>query len=177
QDGSTVKATSKDAAGNPSTEATDTAKNDPDTTAPEAPTVVANADGSVTVTPSTTAGDDTKTVDITYTDENGTTQTVTVTKADDGTWTVPTDSGVTVDPTTGAVTIPADSVQDGSTVKATSKDAAGNPSTEATDTAKNDPDTTAPEAPTVVANADGSVTVTPSTTAGDDTKTVDITYT
>ncbi|MCQ8261848.1 hypothetical protein NF418_10465, partial [Streptococcus suis] len=84
-----------------------TAKNNPDTTAPEVPSVVANEDGSVTVTPSTTAGDDTKTVDITYTDENGTEQTVTVTKEDDGTWSVPADSGVTVDPTTGAVTIPA----------------------------------------------------------------------
>ncbi|HFI0792317.1 TPA: hypothetical protein ACGO62_002425, partial [Streptococcus suis] len=84
------------------------------------------------VTPSTTAGDDTKTVEITYTDEDGTEKTVTVTKGEDGNWTVPTDSGVTVDPTTGAVTIPADSVQDGSTVKATSKDEAGNPSTEAT---------------------------------------------
>ncbi|NRG68179.1 hypothetical protein HPB00_01555, partial [Streptococcus suis] len=177
QDGSTVSATSTDEAGNTSNPATDTAKNNPDKTAPELPTVVANEDGSVTVTPSTTAGDDTKTVDITYTDENGTEQTVTVTKADDGTWTVPTDSGVTVDPTTGAVTIPADKVQDGSTVSATSTDEAGNTSNPATDTAKNNPDTTAPESPSVVANEDGSVTVTPSTTAGDDTKTVDITYT
>ncbi|HFI0980773.1 TPA: hypothetical protein ACGOY7_002139, partial [Streptococcus suis] len=92
----------------------------------------------------------------------------------------PTDSGVTVDPTTGAVTIPADKVQDGSPVSAVSKDEAGNTSSPSTDTAKNDPtpaDTTAPEAPTVKANDDGSVTVTPSTTAGDDTKTVEITYT
>ncbi|HFR3775339.1 TPA: Ig-like domain-containing protein, partial [Streptococcus suis] len=177
QDGSTVSATSTDEAGNTSSTATDTAKNNPDTTAPEAPSVVANDDGTVTVTPSTTAGDDTKTVDITYTDENGTEQTVTVTKEDDGTWTVPADSGVTVDPTTGAVTIPADKVQDGSTVSATSTDEAGNTSNPATDTAKNNPDTTAPESPSVVANEDGTVTVTPSTTAGDDTKTVDITYT
>ncbi|MCK3882740.1 YSIRK-type signal peptide-containing protein, partial [Streptococcus suis] len=177
QDGSTVSATSTDEAGNTSTSATDTAKNNPDTTAPESPSVVANEDGTVTVTPSTTAGDDTKTVDITYTDENGTEQTVTVTKEDDGTWSVPADSGVTVDPTTGAVTIPADKVQDGSTVSATSTDEAGNTSNPATDTAKNNPDTTAPEVPSVVSNEDGSVTVTPSTTAGDDTKTVDITYT
>ncbi|NQN54786.1 KxYKxGKxW signal peptide domain-containing protein, partial [Streptococcus suis] len=148
-----------------------------DTTAPETPSVEANEDGTVTVTPSQTAGDDTKTTDITYTDETGTSQTVTVTKKDDGTWSVPADSGVTVDATTGAVTIPADKVQDGSTVSAVSKDEAGNTSNPSTDKAKNDPDTTAPAAPTVVANADGSVTVTPSTTAGDDTKTVDITYT
>ncbi|HEM6372918.1 TPA: KxYKxGKxW signal peptide domain-containing protein, partial [Streptococcus suis] len=148
-----------------------------DTTAPETPSVEANEDGTVTVTPSQTAGDDTKTTDITYTDENGTEQTVTVTKEDDGTWTVPTDSGVTVNPTTGAVTIPADKVKDGSPVSAVSKDEAGNTSSPSTDKAKNDPDTTAPESPTVTANEDGSVTVTPSTTAGDDTKTVEITYT
>ncbi|NQK46293.1 LPXTG cell wall anchor domain-containing protein, partial [Streptococcus suis] len=160
QDGSTVSATSTDEAGNTSNPATDTAKNNPDTTAPESPSVVANEDGSVTVTPSTTAGDDTKTVDITYTDENGTEQTVTVTKEDDGTWTVPADSGVTVDPTTGAVTIPADKVQDGSTVSATSTDEAGNTSNPATDTAKNNPDTTAPEAPVVNAPKAGDTTVT-----------------
>ncbi|HEM3716591.1 TPA: hypothetical protein U1D18_000269, partial [Streptococcus suis] len=114
-----------------------------DTTAPESPSVVANEDGTVTVTPSQTAGDDTKTTDITYTDETGTFQTVTVTKADDGTWSVPADSGVTVDATTGAVTIPADKVQDGSTVSAVSKDEAGNTSNPSTDKAKNDPDTTA----------------------------------
>ncbi|MET3633791.1 hypothetical protein ABID28_000425, partial [Streptococcus porcorum] len=38
-----------------------------DTVAPETPSVVANEDGTVTVTPSQTAGDDTKTTDITYT--------------------------------------------------------------------------------------------------------------
>ncbi|HFI0480083.1 TPA: hypothetical protein ACGOY0_000345, partial [Streptococcus suis] len=114
-----------------------------DTTAPETPSVEANEDGTVTVTPSQTASDDTKTTDITYTDENGTEQTVTVTKKDDGTWSVPADSGVTVDPTTGAVTIPADKVQDGSTVSAVSKDEAGNTSNPSTDKAKNDPDTTA----------------------------------
>ncbi|HFI0159905.1 TPA: KxYKxGKxW signal peptide domain-containing protein, partial [Streptococcus suis] len=136
-----------------------------DTTAPESPSVVANEDGTVTVTPSQTTGDDTKTTDITYTDETGTSQTVTVTKADDGTWSVPADSGVTVDATTGAVTIPANKVQDGSTVSATSTDEAGNTSNPSTDKAKNNPDTTAPESPSVVANEDGSVTVTPSTTA------------
>ncbi|HEM6303953.1 TPA: hypothetical protein U2D09_002198, partial [Streptococcus suis] len=102
-----------------------------------------------------TTGDDTKTTDITYTDETGTSQTVTVTKGDDGTWTVPTDSGVTVDPTTGAVTIPADSVQDGSTVSAVSKDEAGNTSNPATDKAKNDPDTTAPAAPAIETDLTG----------------------
>ncbi|HEP1819972.1 TPA: hypothetical protein VB845_001817, partial [Streptococcus suis] len=126
-----------------------------DTTAPETPSVEANEDGTVTVTPSQTAGDDTKTTDITYTDETGTSQTVTVTKEDDGTWSVPADSGVTVDATTGAVTIPADKVQDGSTVSAVSKDEAGNTSNPSTDKAKNDPDTTAPEAPAIETDLTG----------------------
>ncbi|HFI0506988.1 TPA: Ig-like domain-containing protein, partial [Streptococcus suis] len=126
-----------------------------DTTAPESPSVVANEDGTVTVTPSQTTGDDTKTTDITYTDETGTSQTVTVTKADDGTWSVPADSGVTVDATTGAVTIPANKVQDGSTVSATSTDEAGNTSSPSTDKAKNDPDTTAPAAPAIETDLTG----------------------
>ncbi|HEM6321058.1 TPA: hypothetical protein U2C90_002161, partial [Streptococcus suis] len=103
-----------------------------DSTAPEAPVVTAKPDGSVTVTPSQTAGDDTKTVEITYTDENGVEKTVTATKAEDGTWSVPADSGVTVDPTTGVVTIPADQVKDSSDVTAVSKDEVGNPSTPST---------------------------------------------
>ncbi|HEM6345397.1 TPA: KxYKxGKxW signal peptide domain-containing protein, partial [Streptococcus suis] len=106
----------------------------PDTTAPESPSVVANEDGSVTVTPSTTAGDDTKTVDITYTDETGVEKTVTATKGEDGTWSVPEGSAVSVDSKTGVVTIPADQVQEGSTVSAVSKDEAGNTSSPATDT-------------------------------------------
>ncbi|WP_153051814.1 DUF1542 domain-containing protein, partial [Streptococcus suis] len=104
------------------------------------PTVTANTDGTVTVTPSQTDGV-TKTVDVTYRDEAGVEKTVTATKEQDGNWTVPTDSGVTVNPTTGAVTIPANSVQNGSTVKAVAKDSAGSPSTAATAVALNPPTT------------------------------------
>ncbi|HFI0696272.1 TPA: hypothetical protein ACGO4F_002426, partial [Streptococcus suis] len=53
---------------------------------------------------------------------------------------------------TGAVTIPADKVQDGSTVSAVSKDDAGNTSSPSTDTAKKDPttaDKTEPNKPAV----------------------------
>ncbi|HEM5327497.1 TPA: hypothetical protein U1379_002207, partial [Streptococcus suis] len=120
-----------------------------DSTAPEAPSVVANEDGSVTVKPSQTDGDDTKTVDITYTDENGTPQKVTVTKADDGTWSVPADSGVTVDATTGAVTIPADKVKDSSPVTAVSKDEVGNTSTTSAATTPATTDNVTPVAPAV----------------------------
>ncbi|WP_153047461.1 DUF1542 domain-containing protein, partial [Streptococcus suis] len=104
------------------------------------PTVTANTDGTVTVTPSQTDGV-TKTVDVTYTNEAGVEKTVTATKGQDGNWTVPTDSGVTVNPTTGAVTIPANSVQNGSTVKAVAKDSTGYPSTAATAEALNPPTT------------------------------------
>ncbi|WP_414079732.1 hypothetical protein, partial [Streptococcus suis] len=119
-----------------------------DKTAPEAPTVEANTDGSVTVTPSQTAGDDTKTVDFTYTDEAGNPQTVTATKAEDGTWSVPADSGVTVNPTTGVVTIPADKVKDSSDVTAVSKDEVGNPSTPSTAETPATTDNVTPVAPT-----------------------------
>ncbi|WP_153059026.1 DUF1542 domain-containing protein, partial [Streptococcus suis] len=104
------------------------------------PTVTANTDGTVTVTPSQTDGV-TTTVDVTYTDEARVGKTVTATKGQDGSWTVPTDSGVTVNPTTGAVTIPANSVQNGSTVKAVAKDSTNYPSTEATAEALNPPTT------------------------------------
>ncbi|HFI0600539.1 TPA: hypothetical protein ACGO28_001977, partial [Streptococcus suis] len=105
----------------------------------------AKPDGSVTVTP---AGDDTTTVEITYTDENGVEKTVTATKAEDGTWSVPADSGVTVDPTTGVVTIPADQVKDSSDVTAVSKDEVGNPSTPSTAETPATTDNVTPVAPT-----------------------------
>ncbi|HEP1833803.1 TPA: DUF1542 domain-containing protein, partial [Streptococcus suis] len=104
------------------------------------PTVTANTDGTVTVTPSQTDGV-TKTVDVTYTDEAGVGKTVTATKGQDGNWTVPAGSEVTVDSSTGAVTIPANSVQNGSTVKAVAKDSTNYPSTAATAVALNPPTT------------------------------------
>ncbi|HEM6437347.1 TPA: DUF1542 domain-containing protein, partial [Streptococcus suis] len=106
----------------------------------ETPTVTANTDGTVTVTPSQTDGV-TKKVDVTYTDEAGVEKTVTATKEQDGNWTVPAGSEVTVDSSTGAVTIPANSVQNGSTVKAVAKDSTNYPSTEATAEALNPPTT------------------------------------
>ncbi|MBY4981866.1 DUF1542 domain-containing protein [Streptococcus suis] len=106
----------------------------------ETPTVTANTDGTVTVTPSQTDGV-TKTVDVTYTDEAGVEKKVIATKGQDGNWTVPAGSEVTVDSSTGAVTIPANSVKNGSTVKAVAKDSAGSPSTAATAEALNPPTT------------------------------------
>ncbi|HEM5208609.1 TPA: DUF1542 domain-containing protein, partial [Streptococcus suis] len=103
------------------------------------PTVTANTDGTVTVTPSET--DVTEKVAVTYTDEAGVEKTVTATKGQDGNWTVPAGSEVTVDSSTGAVTIPANSVKNGSTVKAVAKDSTDYPSTEATAEALNPPTT------------------------------------
>ena len=163
-------------AANATITATASATSGSDTTAPAAPTVTANNDGSVDITPPTDA--DTKTVTVTYKDNDGNDKTVTATKGDDGNWTVPEGSEAKVDKTSGVITIPADKVKDGTDVTAKAKDATGNVSDPATDKAKTSSggtDTTAPKAPTVTANNDGSVDITPPTDA--DTKTVDITYT
>ena len=83
-----------------------------------APTVKANKDGSVTITPP--ANEDIDSIHITYTDENNEQGTLVVTKDPQGNWTLPqgTDPSITVDPTTGVVTIPADQVADGTVVTA-----------------------------------------------------------
>ena len=131
KDGTEVSAVAKDKTGNASTP-TETskanAKTPEDKDAPQAPTVTANKDGSVTVTPAKDA--DTKTVEVTYTPEGATEpKTVTATKGDDGKWTVPAGSDVTVDPDTGVITVPADKVKDGTEVSAVAKDKTGNAST------------------------------------------------
>ncbi|MGR3808583.1 beta strand repeat-containing protein [Pasteurella testudinis] len=164
-----VTAYVKDASGNQSATGNGSVK--VDTTVPQAPTVTPSTeDGSVTVTPA----DDAVKTDITYVDEDGVTQTVTVVKGEDGTWaaedgtTLP--EGVTVDPTTGVVTIGQDAVKDGSTVTATNTDTANNESVEGTGTAGVDK---GPNAPTVTPSTeDGSVTVTPAEGA----EKLDITY-
>ena len=105
---------------------------------PDAPTLKANDDGSVTVTPP--ADKDVDVVQITYTDENNHQGTLVATKGDDGVWKLPdgTDPSITIDPTTGVVTIPANQVKDGSEVKAVAeKD--GTHSDEAKVNAKNNP--------------------------------------
>ena len=107
-----------------------------DTTAPQAPKVKANDDGSVTVTPP--SDPDTKTVEVTYTPE-GADQAVTVTATKDaltGKWSLPAGAfDVSLDPNTGLITIPANKVKDGTEVSAKAKDKIGNESTP-TDTSK-----------------------------------------
>ena len=80
---------------------------------PQAPTVTPKENGTVEITPILT-GEGTTT--ITYTGEDNTPKTVTVTKGGDGTWTS-SDPTIAVD-TNGKVTIPADKVKDGSPVTA-----------------------------------------------------------
>lgn len=58
---------------------------DTDTTASAKPTVEAKGNGSVEVTPPADA--DTKSVEVSYTDEAGTPKTATLTKGEDGNWT------------------------------------------------------------------------------------------
>ena len=149
----------------------------PDTTAPAKPAVTAKDNGSVEVTPPADA--DTKSVEVSYTDEAGTPKTATLTKGEDGTWTS-SNPDVAVDPATGKATIPADKVQDGSPVKAKATDTAGNAGEEGTVNAGNNPatpDTTAPSAPEVTpSSTDGSVKVkVPSDAEAGDTVEVTVT--
>ena len=150
--------------------------NTKDKTAPAAPEVAANNDGTVKITPPKDS--DVKSMDITYTPEgeDTTPKTVTATKDDYGNWSLPSDSGLNIEPSSGVVTIPADKVKDGTDVTAKAKDGSNNESEAGTDKAKKPvKDTTAPGKPTVKANDDGSVTVTPPTDA--DTKEVSVSYT
>ena len=91
------------------------------TVKPAAPTVTTptsgNDQGSATITPAT----GTDTLEITYTPENETTpKTITVKKGNDNKWKIDgnTPDGVTVNETTGEVTIPANKVKDNSDVTA-----------------------------------------------------------
>ncbi|MHC5098967.1 stalk domain-containing protein [Peptoniphilus genitalis] len=133
-----IKVVAKDGDKEPSAEVKGTAgpkASEEKPTAPAAPTVKANDDGSVTVTPPTDV--DTKEVKVTYTDNDGNEKTVTATKdPQTGKWTLPAGAfDVSLDPITGLITIPADKVKDGTEVSAVAKDNAGNASTP-TDTSK-----------------------------------------
>ncbi|MFU0515172.1 hypothetical protein ACMZ8K_06610, partial [Gardnerella swidsinskii] len=152
------------------------------------PTILTPQDGveqgSATVTPPA----DADTLEITYTPEGDTTTPVTITvkKDKNGNWTINgnTPTGVTVDPKTGKVTIPATQIKDGSTITAQAKKN-GQPSNTANGKVGNNP-TKKPEPeptptpagePTILTPQDGveqgSATVTPPA----DADTLEITYT
>ncbi|WP_116437663.1 Rib/alpha-like domain-containing protein [Gardnerella vaginalis] len=106
------------------------------------PTILTPQDGveqgSATVTPPA----DADTLEITYTPEGDTTTPVTITvkKDKNGNWTIDgnTPTGVTVDPKTGKVTIPATQIKDGSTITAQAKKN-GQPSNKANGKVGNNP--------------------------------------
>ena len=146
---------------------------------PTAPTVVANEDGSVTVTPSNTDAN-TKKLEVTYVPTGQTDAVkVTATKDANGSWSLPNGvTDVSIDSDTGVITIQADKVADDTEVKAVAKDSTGvNTSDEAKATAKTPSTAPAekPAAPKVVAKDDGSVEVTPPNDK--DVDVVQITYT
>ncbi|TGZ98314.1 cell wall anchor protein, partial [Rodentibacter pneumotropicus] len=103
------------------------------------PEITANDDGSVTVKP----GNDNTKVDVKFKDEDGNDKTVTAEKGSDGKWKLPEndDSGATIDPDTGVITIPADKVKDGETVNAKGTDDKGNTADADAKTAGNNPTT------------------------------------
>ncbi|KGQ31802.1 hypothetical protein JP34_10065, partial [Gallibacterium anatis] len=144
----TVKAYVKDAAGNRSAEAEEAAKID---TSIGKPTPTAGEDGSVNITlPSDAEKGDTVTVE--YTDEAGNSQTVTLTKGDDG-WTSDKPELI-AHPTGDTATIPEEGVKDNTSVTITAKDTAGNTSSA---DPFNAPDVTAPSKPELTPNDNGSV--------------------
>ncbi len=126
--------------------------NTKDKTAPAAPEVAANNDGTVKITPPKDS--DVKSMDITYTPEgeDTTPKTVTATKDDYGNWSLPSDSGLNIEPSSGVVTIPADKVKDGTDVTAKAKDGSNNESEAGTDKAKKPGAIVAPAKPVEVAN-------------------------
>ncbi|MGU8670472.1 Rib/alpha-like domain-containing protein, partial [Clostridium perfringens] len=100
-----------------------------DVTAPSAPTVIANKNGTVTVTPPAEA--DVKNIEITYTDNQDTNCTVTIAKGEDNRWSlIGENTGITLNDTTGVVTIQDSSIKADTEVKAKAKDISDNESTE-----------------------------------------------
>lgn len=103
------------------------------------PEITANQDGSVTVTPKGNADY----LTVKYTEESNNQNKVITANKQGSTWTVTGDTNVTIDKSHGTITIPANSVKDGSTVEAQAKATDEFISDKATATAK-DQDRTAP---------------------------------
>ena len=81
------------------------------------PGITANQDGSVTVTPKGNADY----LTVKYTEESNNQNTVITANKQGSTWTVTGGTNVTIDKSHGTITIPANSVKDGSTVEAQAK--------------------------------------------------------
>ncbi|EGT80345.1 cell wall surface anchor family protein [Haemophilus haemolyticus M19107] len=158
KDGSLVTAKATDTAGNTGEEGTANAGNNLDTTAPAKPTVEAKMNGFVYITPP--ADEDTKSVEVRYTDEKGNPQTVTITKDADKGWVSsnPNDD-IWLNSETGKITLLAHKVKGDSLVKASATDNQGNTGEEATANAVNVTDTYGPSAPDSVSLQDRAIGV------------------
>ena len=165
QDNTEVTAVTTKGNSDDSTPAKATAK----TPKPETPIVTAPNTGVVTARPKDS--DKADKITVTYKDEEGSKVTVVGNKGNDGTWTLENNPGVTIDPNTGEITIPADKVKDDTPVTAITKNGNSVDSDPATETSR----APKPGAPTVVAKEDGSVTARPQDPAKADKITV--TYT
>ncbi|MEX5761210.1 Ig-like domain-containing protein [Proteus mirabilis] len=110
--------------------------NEADITVPSKPGLTAEDDGSVSIDLPKDAnkGDS---VDVTFEDEDGNSNTVTLEKGDNG-WTS-SDPELIPDTDNNQVTIPNDKIKDNSDVTASAKDPSGNKSDDVTVTAKPDP--------------------------------------
>ncbi|CKH38742.1 surface anchored protein [Streptococcus pneumoniae] len=85
------------------------------TVVPDKPVVTPNTDGTVDVT----VPEETTKVEVTYTPEGqDAPTTVAVTKNQDGSWTAPADSGITISPDGSKITVSADKLKDGAGVTA-----------------------------------------------------------
>ena len=149
KDASDVTAVAKDPAGNNSALVTAQAGENVDKTAPAKPTIEAKMNGFVYITPP--ADEDTKSVEVRYTDEKGNPQTVTITKdADKGWVSSDPDNDIWVTPESGLMVLRADKVKDGSLVRASATDNQGNTGEAATENAVSIPDIYGPSMPEVV---------------------------
>ena len=158
KDGSPVTAKATDTSGNTGEEGTANVGNNPDTTAPAKPTIEAKMNGFVYITPP--ADEDTKSVEVRYTDEKGNPQTVTITKDADKGWVSsnPNDD-IWLNSETGKITLLAHKVKGDSPVNASATDNQGNTGEEATANAVNVTDTYGPSAPESVFLQDSAIGV------------------
>ena len=99
-----------------------------DETPPASPSITEPEDGNVKIAPP--SDDDTKTVDVSYTDKDGNPKTITASKDDDGKWTLPDDAptGSKIDPNTGVITLPTSEIKGDTDVTANAKDGSNNSS-------------------------------------------------
>ena len=145
---------------------------------PKKPEITVNkTDGSVTITPVDKDKDKVaKKMDITYTPAGkDTTETVTIERKDDGTWTVQDGTDFKVSEDGKSITITNDKIKSKTDITAKTNDGDANDKLESDPDTKQVPDKTAPKPPTVeVDTTDGTAHITPPTDP--DVKTIEVKY-